>query len=525
MRYRKFVAVALALGLGMAVALLWLLTGPPTVRADPDILYVATDGDDANDCSTIPNRCRTVQRAVEMALTGDEIWVAGGVYTDTDTATEGCVVLLNKSVTLRGGYDGSFTDPPDPAANPTTLDALRQGRVISITANITPTIAGFIITGGDATGLGAVVLAITDAGGGIYCYQAHPTIADNVITDNIANRDGDGAGGGLYMMYCDRATISGNTIVSNTASAGGSGRGGGLNLDHSDATLSGNVIMSNTAGTVGSGGGLSLNHSDVTVSGNTVAGNVGGPGNCSQGGGFHVSHGAVTVTGCTVRGNVAQTPGLGPGGGFSVGYADALTLDGNSIINNSAELGSGVFVSLGSTVTLTNNIIAGNQAMAAGEGMRVYGSAGAPSTVTLLHNTIADNPGPGGAGLSLWGENVALTLTNNIIAGHAVGITNSNPVSSTVTADHTLFYNNTTDYGPGVSSANEVTGDPRFVNPASLDYHIGLHSAATDQAVDIGVTTDIDGDARPAPAGTHPDLGADEIAQQWVYLPLILRQE
>jgi hypothetical protein len=215
--YQRLTILALGLGLGLSMALLWLLDRPLPAHAAPDILYVATDGDDGNDCSTVTARCRTVQRAVEMATTGDEIWVTGGVYTDADTVALGYVVALTKTITLRGGYDGSFTDSPDPAANPTMLDALRQGRVISITGDITPTVEGFTITGGDATGLGGVLPGGQDVGGGIYCYVVHPTIANNVITDNVASSGTGAAAGGIHLEWCDRAVVDGSTIATRPA--------------------------------------------------------------------------------------------------------------------------------------------------------------------------------------------------------------------------------------------------------------------------------------------------------------------
>ncbi len=55
------------------------------------------------------------------------------------------------------------------------------------------------------------------------------------------------------------------------------------------------------------------------------------------------------------------------------------------------------------------------------------------------------------------------------------------------------------------------------------ELHIGDFSAAAGSGVDAGVTADIDGDPRPIPAGTLPDLGADEIRQHRVYLPLLLK--
>ena len=168
---------------------------------------------------------------------------------------------------------------------------------------------------------------------------------------------------------------------------------------------------------------------------------------------------------------------------------------------------------------MTNNLVAQNDAAYQGDGVSVDGSETKPTIGTLLHNTIADNVGGSGQGLYV-GDCVTLTLTNNIIAGHTVGITNTNPASSTVSADHTLFYDNATDYGSGVASTNEVRGDPRFVNPSALDYHIRRDSAAIDAGIDAAVATDIDGDRRPSGLGF--EIGADEI--EWaIYLPLELR--
>ena len=63
---------------------------------------------------------------------------------------------VRKSVTIRGGYTTSFNEPPDPVANPTTLDAQGNGRVLFIAGvyfrpYISPTIEGLRIIGGDST--------------------------------------------------------------------------------------------------------------------------------------------------------------------------------------------------------------------------------------------------------------------------------------------------------------------------------------------------------------------------------------
>ena len=96
------------------------------------------------------------------------------------------------------------------------------------------------------------------------------------------------------------------------------------------------------------------------------------------------------------------------------------------------------------------------------------------------------------------------------------------PVSSTFTLEFTLFYSNTTNYGSGMMSTNEVHGDPVFLNPSAGDYHIGPGSAALDAGPDAGLMDDIDG--QPRPYGPGFDLGADEIVQE-IYLPMLMRND
>jgi hypothetical protein len=67
---------------------------------------------------------------------------------------------------------------------------------------------------------------------------------------------------------------------------------------------------------------------------------------------------------------------------------------------------------------------------------------------------------------------------------------------------------NTADYASGVAHSNDLSGDPAFMDPAAWDYHIGSDSAAIDQGMGAGVTTDFEGDTRPQGAGY--DVGADE---------------
>ena len=50
----RFAALSFTVALALAgvVALLWLLGGPSVAHADPGTLYVAPDGNDANNCDS-----------------------------------------------------------------------------------------------------------------------------------------------------------------------------------------------------------------------------------------------------------------------------------------------------------------------------------------------------------------------------------------------------------------------------------------------------------------------------------------
>ena len=69
--------------------------------------YVAPGGSDTNTCTAPSAACATINGALNKPgfVAGDTILVATGVYTGAGDQ----VVLLNKSVTLSGGWNAGFT--------------------------------------------------------------------------------------------------------------------------------------------------------------------------------------------------------------------------------------------------------------------------------------------------------------------------------------------------------------------------------------------------------------------------------
>ncbi len=94
-----------------------------------------------------------------------------------------------------------------------------------------------------------------------------------------------------------------------------------------------------------------------------------------------------------------------------------------------------------------------------------------------------------------------LNVTSNIFAYNS-----SNPIDGCI-AQSSLFDLVGAPDAPGNPSADPSTF---FVNRAGRDFHLGPSSPARGIGADGVVTTDLDGNPRPAPAGTHPDVGAYE---------------
>ena len=522
MNRNKTISLLLA-GL-IAVTLLWglsLLMGwsASLASAAPGQLFVKPDGT-GTACSRA-NPC-TLQTALAQATDGDIIYLAGGRYTGTGAT----VITLTKSVTLYGGWDGAASGPVarDPDVHPTMLDGERQRRVVYITGNITPTLDGLIIVNGNATGLTAhcpVIAGPPDGcGGGISVYNAHPVLTNNVITNNVAAMTSagyptgtTGYGGGLLLLNADRAVIRKNVVISNAASTANQGIGGGIAVfgTSTDLRVESNRVISNYATTTSKhswGGGIAGKPYGALILENLIKGNHANGANGGDGGGLYQWYGAAQYAGNIVRGNYGSSA-------VYLGYSNAR-FEGNLVQDNPS--GSGIELTSGGVdgpLYLINNIIAhsGNR-----QTLLAWAYSSAPLTAFLVHNTLV---GTGSQqGVFIRSGYVTLYITNTIIASHTWGITNAFPAKSTVFADHTLFWANTSD---GIRGTNPVDGDPAFVDPDGGNYHIGLGSAAIDAGIDAGISADIDGDPRPIGAGY--DIGADEAPEfRRIYLPLAVRE-
>jgi len=497
-----------------------------------------------------------VQAAVDAASAGDVVQVAGvclGVNTRGGLRQH---VYVSKSLTLEGGWKNDFT-VRDPSLYPTTLDAQGQGRVIYIANSTVVTVTGLTLRHGSAAGLAGFQDGgnTYDAGGGLYALNTRvivsgcviaensvnepdyfgagvflnngdgSTFLDNVIRDNRNTSDDvDNRGGGLFAATSDNLFLQGNQFLRNQAVFGG-----GLEVYRSRFTLDDNLVQDNVAvAFTGLGCGLYTYSTGVaTLSGNQFLDNTG----CTDGGGAYLSG----APGSVIRENLFQGNSGNNGGGLRLENCSNTRVDDNQFLGNTGGedgAGGGLYIGPGAGYTLQRNLIIGNTAGEGGGGFYLRASAaltnnvisdnaltkdyrnGAGLTiydadVTLRHTTLARNTVNYGNGFYVGGTGRTVTLDNAIVAGHTTGIAAN--AGNTVVVNGVLWHDNTADTGGGgaFNVTSPYTGDPAF---AADGYHITAASAALDRGGFVGVSNDVDGDARPTnPARPDaPDLGADE---------------
>ena len=179
-------------------------------------VYVDIDAAGSGTGADWTNAFTAIQDGISAASPDDQVWVAEGTYPEAIGMTSGVAVY--------GGFDGAETllSERDWTTHVTTIDASTAGggggpayHAVGMNAITNARLDGFTITGGNATGGYPDVV-----GGGIFCnlLNSTNTIANCHVTNNIAPSDGRGGG-----VYCRESSpvIANCTISGNRAGYGG----------------------------------------------------------------------------------------------------------------------------------------------------------------------------------------------------------------------------------------------------------------------------------------------------------------
>jgi len=267
--------------------------------------------------------------------------------------------------------------------------------------------------------------------------------------------------------------------------AGGSPNADGLQCAIGAASSAPVVILRSITIDGNDGQGVDTNNCKVTVERSTLNGNTGG--------GVTALGGSVTLTESTLAGNTGG--GINASGGSVIAVTQS-TLSGNT--------GGGVKLAASSFV-LVNNVIDKNGSISSEFGGVSINGIPPSGAATFQFNTVATNI----AGLNL-ASGVQCTAAAPIALGSSIVFGNvvTGTGSQTSSTNCSWTYSN---IGPqAVSGTGNINTAPTFVNEGTNDYHLKPDSAGINAADPAAtVTTDIDGDTRPA--GGRSDMGADEV--------------
>ncbi len=267
-------------------------------------LYVDDTAEGNNDGSDWENAFVDLQSALAIAVAGDEVWVAEGLYFPTAGADRTISFSIPFRVAVYGGFDATEDELDDRAGlfEETILD----GDI------------GFVAAGGTDNSYHVVRFDCPD----------ESTILDGFqIRNGYADGGGaDSTGAGVLVNPCGAGpTIRNVTITSNSAAA----EGGGMAVAATgmgQMSIRESKFISNFAGTTG--GGLN-----------------------------NAMQGVVTLVNCAFNGNGALA---GPGGGIHNGAGTYLRVINCTVTGNVATIGGGVKSAGNGTLLLSNSILRGN---------------------------------------------------------------------------------------------------------------------------------------------------------------------
>ena len=354
------------------------------------IIRVVPGGSTSAGCGdTWANACGLQYALTSVAIAGDEIWVAQGVYKPTTTSDPDIYFTIVNGVSVYGGFNGTESNLAD--RNPSLYETVLSGDigtpgdntdnthhvVVAVDITLLTLLDGFTVSGGysdsgsstwGSTGAGIYIShsnqnlklsrITVDSnfafnGGGIGAFVSNPVLEKVIIKNNTAGQ----YGGGYYNQ--DGSPTLLDVVFDNNQTVEAASPGGGMHsTNHDPATYTvipilTNVTFVNNRAQRGGGGALFNRESDAILTNVTFSGN-----SAYVRGGAMLNEGAdVKLYNVTFNGNTAPA---GSGGAMRNIYAGAVASDPK--IWNTIFWGDGteeVVTDAGNSVEINYSIVQG----------------------------------------------------------------------------------------------------------------------------------------------------------------------
>ncbi len=271
-------------------------------------------------------------------------------------------------------------------------------------------VTGTTISGNTASGAAA-----DQGGGGVYNLSGTINIMDATISDNVADGT-SGSGGGILNDAGANLSVTNTLITGNSSNRAGGGiedNSGTANvINITDCNIDNNY----TGSAPGNGGGIHITGAgNMNIIRGTLNGNVAE----REGGGVWNGSGFMIINRVTIDGNTANGASTDDGGGGVFNNGGILNIINSTISNNESTgtlgNGGGIHNHVGGMMEVSYSTLSGNTSANNGAGI-----ANA-SSMTLLSNTITDNTSAteGGGLYGLSGS--TLSLSNTIVAENMAG--------------------------------------------------------------------------------------------------------
>lgn len=497
-------------------------------RGSADVHYVDRDATGGGTGASWADAFTDLQSALAASQSGDEIWVAEGVYTPAPPGDSVASFELRDGVALYGGFAGieEFPTQRNPGIHPTVLsgdvgrdDWVAPGSGWPNNIRLETANSGHVVVG-SGVGRGAVLDGFVITAG---AYGPPGTPAGDPLL----------YGSGLYIVD-GSPTVRGCTIINNLA---GFGPGAGAFLWNSNAAFDGCTFERNYVH-LGSGGAIYLGGtSEPEITGCTFRQNVATSYNGSEGQGGAIenrSTSAFAISRCVFEFNEARPLSAGSyeiprGGGISSFAFETPAVIRDCVFRqNRAAYGAGVFV--WNPTTVINCVFDRNTAFVyAGQGGVSVGGDGAGlaaqwTDVSLINSTVVSNSGQEGAGLLEISDpnsptfNGTMHLRNTIVWGNIANGEDVDPLDRQLRGDFTAYFSCIQDLltpVPGEDPPDPshfpgcIVVDPRLTAPGDLRLSdlSPCIDAGRNSDVPAGVVTDVDGAPRFTDDPDVPDTG------------------
>ena len=467
-------------------------------------IFVNIEATGSNNGSSWSNAYTNLQTAITNAKSGDEIWVAKGIYRPTSGTDRTASFVLGNAVKMYGGFAGNETNinQRDIEKNVTELsgDLGTQGNNTDNTYNVVDisnttkdsVLDGFSVTNGNAD----EYYGKNSAGGGIYSNESSAILSNLVIANNNAEN-----GGGIY-SYSSQLELLNILFQKNSASDSG----GGL-YNYSSSPIVDKVTFNGNSAS--SDGGAVYNYDSSNPSITNVEFNAnyaGGDGGAV----YNYYNSSPSIVKASFLNN-----GADEGGAIYNEYRSNPTIDRAIFKDNVAQSAGGAIYNNDNSesTVIANSLFEGNISL---YGAGVYNDS---SEAVVTNSTFANNQSRYGAAIGTKGSDLP-SVINSIIWDND-SIVDGSAIANQQDSNANTAVSNSLVEG-GYNGDNIITENPQFIAPDKFDFRLDGNSPAIDAGNNDAIANfdkDLAGNARIA--SNTVDFGAYEGSGGTIFPPII----